>query len=86
MVENAFNLAVALPAVLVGFGGNTNWRCKLQVSGGVARGRVARGAMGAASAKDMTPRAQASAENNPKRDPKRGPPHQGGRPLSSSED
>ena len=33
-------------AVLVGFGGHTNWRCKLLVSDGVTRGRVARGVMG----------------------------------------
>ena len=43
----AWILAVTLlPAVLVGFGGHTNWRCKLLVSGGVTRGRVARGAKG----------------------------------------
>ena len=60
MAENAFNLSVTLPAVLVGFGGHTNWRCKLLVvSGGVTRGRVARGVMGVALPKDMTPRAQA---------------------------
>ena len=47
-MENDFLsiFAVTLPAVLVGFGGHTNWRCKLLVSGGVTRGRVARGAMG----------------------------------------
>ena len=38
--------AVTLPAVLVGFGGHTNWRCKLLVSGGVTRGRVARDVRG----------------------------------------
>ena len=79
-----FNLAVTLPAVLVGFGGHTNWRCKLLVSGGVTRGRVARGVMGGGATKghDVP---SASAENNPKRDQKRGP-QQGGRPLSISED
>ena len=65
-----FDLAVALPAVLVGFGGRTSWRCKLLVSGGVTRGRVAHGAMGSTSPKHMAPRAQA--QKQPKAGPKTG--------------
>ena len=61
MVENAFNLAVALPAVLVGFGGHTNWRCKckLLVSVGVTRGRVARDVMGGVTKGHDVPSASA---------------------------
>ena len=63
MVENAFNLAVTLPAVLVGFGVGTltgGAIAKLLVSGGVTRGRVARDAReGTTPPKDMTSRAQA---------------------------
>ena len=55
------------PAVLVlvvGFGGHTNWRCKLLISGGVTRDRVTRDAIGATPPKDMTSRAQAQKRAN----------------------
>ena len=60
------------PCCLAGFWcGHTNWRCKLLVSGGVTRGRVARDVReGTTSQKDMTSRAQA--QKQPKAGPKTG--------------
>ena len=44
--KQRFKFSVTLPASWWDFGGHTNWRCKLLVSGGVTRGRVARDVRG----------------------------------------
>ena len=66
-----------------GFGGHTNWRCKLLVSGGVTRGRVARNVIG----DDVTKgHAVPSASAETTQSGTEQGPQQGGRPLSISED
>ena len=59
--HSSFQSSCDPPCCLAGFWcGHTSWRCKELVSGGVTRGRVARGAREwMTSPKDMTPRVQA---------------------------
>ena len=59
-------------------------RGKLVVSGGVARGRVARRAIGVTTPKDMTPQAQA--QKPTQSGTRNREPQQGRRPLSVLED
>ena len=80
----AFFFYVALPAaVWLVLAEHIIKRGKLVVSGGVTRGRVARGVIGVTTSKDMTSQAQAQKQ------PKAGPGREsqpGGRPLSVLED
>ena len=75
---------VALPAVWLVLVEHIIKRGKLVVSGGVMRGRVARGVIGATTPKDMTPQAQA--QKPTQSGTRNREPQQGRRPLSVLED
>ena len=77
---------VTLPAVWLVLVEHIVKRVKLVVSGGVTRGRVARGVIGATTPKDMTPQALAQAQKPTQSGTRNREPQQERRPLSVLED
>ena len=82
-LENDFNLLCDPPGGFVSGLSRLQGPCKLVVSGGVTRGRVARDAMWRRHRGSDVPKRKR--RNNPKRD-QEWEPQQGGRPLSILED